>query len=106
MRAITREELKEMIDRGDGVRLMDARAHDAFEAEHLPGAVSMPSDHIGPHALSGLSRSEKVVTYCSSFKCEASEIAARKLEKYGFEQVLRFEGGLKDWKEAGYPTER
>jgi rhodanese-related sulfurtransferase len=46
------------------------------------------------------------VTYCSSFECEASTIAAQKLDKYGFKNVLEFKGGLEDWKKAGYPTEK
>jgi rhodanese-related sulfurtransferase len=51
-------------------------------------------------------RESTIVTYCSSFDCEASTIAAKKLESYGFKNVLEFKGGLKDWKEAGYATEK
>jgi rhodanese-related sulfurtransferase len=46
------------------------------------------------------------VTYCSNFECEASTIAAQKLDKYGFKNVLEFKGGLEDWKKARYPTEK
>jgi rhodanese-related sulfurtransferase len=56
--------------------------------------------------LTGHKKTETFVTYCSSFECEASTVAAKKLEKYGFKKVLEFKGGLKDWKAAKYPTEK
>lgn len=106
MRKVTREELKAMMDRGDVFILIDTRGHEAFRTEHLPGAVSVPSDNVGRHTLPGLSKGDTVVTYCSNFECEASTVAAGKLERYGFTKVLEFKGGLKDWKGAGYPTEK
>lgn len=106
MHRLTREELKGMMDRGDAFVLIDARGHGAYKAEHLPGAVSVPSDHVGKHLLEGLEKTDTIITYCSSFACEASGIAAEKLRRYGFTDVREFSGGLKDWKEAGYPTEK
>ena len=106
MKKVTREELKAMMDRSDPFILLDARGGDAFRTEHLPGAVSVPSDRVGRHILPGLKEDDTIVTYCSSFDCEASTVAAEKLEKYGFKKVLEFKGGLKDWKGAGYATER
>lgn len=103
---ISREDLKAMMDRGDPFMLIDARKHEAYGAEHLPGAVSIPSDRVGGQALEGLAKTDVIVTYCSSFACEASGVAAEKLRRYGFTDVREFSGGLKDWKEAGYPTER
>ncbi len=106
MRRIAREELKRMMDRGEDFVLIDARGHEAYAKEHLPGAVSIPSDHIGEHVMSSYRKNTQFVTYCSSFDCEASTVAAKKLVKYGFNDVLEFKGGLEDWKTAKYPTEK
>lgn len=106
MRKITREELKGMMDSGDKFVLIDARDHEDYDKEHLPGAISVPSDHLGHHVSKDIGKDETVVTYCSSFACEASTVAATKLEKYGYKNVLEFKGGLQNWKEAGYKTER
>ncbi len=106
MRQITREELKGMIDRKERFVLIDARKHEAFDKEHIPGANSIPADHLGTHILEDVKKDETIVTYCSSFTCESSTIAAKKLEKYGYKKVLEFKGGLADWKEAGNPTEK
>jgi rhodanese-related sulfurtransferase len=106
MKKITREVLKNMMDTNVDFVLIDARGHEAYDKEHLPGAVSIPSDHLGEHLLKNYKKDRTIVTYCSSFECTASTIAAEKLEKYGFKKILEFKGGLADWKVAGYPTEK
>lgn len=106
MKKITREVLKNMMDTNADFVLIDARGHEAYDKEHLPGAVSIPSDHLGEHLLKNYKKDRTIVTYCSSFECTASTIAAEKLEKYGFKKILEFKGGLADWKVAGYPTEK
>lgn len=106
MKQITRETLKKMMDSETDFVLIDARGHESYAKEHIRGAVSMPSDHIGDHLLRGFRKERTYVTYCSGWKCEACTIAATKLDKFGFEKVLVFNGGLEDWKAAGLPTEK
>ncbi len=105
MRKITRQALKQMMDSDTDFVLIDARTHAGYDEEHLPGAVSIPADHLGEHLLKEYKKDRTIVTYCSSFTCESSTIAAQKLEKFGFNKVIEYKGGLKDWKDAGYPTE-
>jgi rhodanese-related sulfurtransferase len=52
------------------------------------------------------SRNRTVVTYCTDTACKSSTIAAEKLEKFGFKNVLEYKAGIEDWKRAGYPTEK
>jgi len=106
MKQITRETLKNMMDKDVDFILIDARTHSGFDDEHLPRAISIPADHMGEHLVREIRKERTIVTYCSSFECESSTLAAQKLEKYGFKKVLEYKGGLKDWKDAGYPTER
>jgi len=106
MRQITRDTLKQMMDSGADFVLIDARGHEAYAREHILGAVSIPSDHIGEHMLREFKKDRTYVTYCSGWKCEASTIAAEKLDKFGFEKVLEFKGGLEDWKTGGFRTEK
>jgi rhodanese-related sulfurtransferase len=48
---------------------------------------------------------QQMVVYCASSACEASEHAARTLVEMGYENVLRYVEGKKDWSEAGLPLE-
>lgn len=51
-----------------------------------------------------LDKARDVVTYCASDQCNASKQAAEKLVAQGF-KVRAYEGGIKEWKEAGLPLE-
>lgn len=104
MRKIDTQELKRMMDEGEDFALIDARSHDAFDRGHLPGAVSIPSDHIGEHVLKEFDSDRKMVTYCTDLECTASTVAAKKLERFGFKKVLEYKEGLEAWKRAGFPV--
>jgi len=106
MKQISRDTLKHMIDTETDFVLIDARGHEAYAEEHIPGAVSIPSDHIGEHLIRDYRKERTYVTYCSGWDCEASTIAAEKLNRFGFKKTLVFRGGLEDWKDIGLPTEK
>jgi len=106
MRHISRDTLRQMIDTETDFVLIDARGHEAYAEEHIPGAVSMPSDHIGEHLIRDYGRERTYVTYCSGRDCEACTIAAEKLDRFGFKKTLIFKGGLEEWKAAGLLTDK
>ena len=49
------------------------------------------------------SKAETIVTYCGGPQCPSSKQAAEKLVTLGYTNVFAYEGGLKDWSEAGLP---
>jgi rhodanese-related sulfurtransferase len=44
VKTISRNELKEKIDRGDSFVLVETLARITYEHAHLPGAINMPPD--------------------------------------------------------------
>ena len=103
---ITREALKEKIDAREDFVLIDVLSPESCQREHVPGAISIPfSDTMGD-AVVDIPSGKEIVVYCSSFECTASPTAAGKLEEMGFSNVIDYEGGIADWKEAGCPVER
>ena len=102
---ITREELKKWMDEKTDFVLIDVLAQGSYDARHLPGAV-----HAGVHEDGFLEKvsqlvpdkNKQVVVYCSSFTCQASPLAAKKLVEAGYMNVYDFTGGLADWQDAGY----
>jgi rhodanese-related sulfurtransferase len=102
---IAREALKARMEAGDGFVLVDVLSAESYRREHLPGAINLPLFEINEASVADLPRDKDVIVYCASFACQASPMAARKLEELGFTRVTDFEGGLADWKEAGYPLE-
>ncbi len=84
--------------------LIHVLSREQFGKEHIPGSINIPLGDIGKRK-NELDMDEEIIVYCESFDCEASPKAAEKLEKFGFKNVIDYEGGIKDWKENGYSIE-
>ncbi len=64
---ISRDELKQKLDRGDRFVLAEALPPDVFRNGHLPHAVNLPSDRVrelAPRLIPD--KSAEVVVYCGS----------------------------------------
>lgn len=102
MATITREELKEVLDSGEPVRLIMALNRWAFDAKHIPGSLHFDT----PEELYGaVDPDEEVVVYCSNVDCLASVALYWALIDRGYSRVRRYAGGLIDWEDAGLPLE-
>jgi rhodanese-related sulfurtransferase len=67
VKTISRNELKEKIDRGDNFVLVETLAPTVYEHAHLPGAINMPPDQIRQLAAKLLpDKSADIVVYCAS----------------------------------------
>lgn len=102
MNLITREELKDKLDRGDDFKLVCALSEWAYRAKHIPGSLHIDNPN---KATEFLEKSDEIVVYCSDPSCPASKYAYHLLTTGGYEKVWRYAGGVLDWEEAGYPLE-
>ena len=99
---ITREELKQKLDRGEPFKLIMALNRWAFDAKHIPGSLRFDT----PERLFAAVRpDDEVVVYCSNVACLASVALYRDLVRRGYRNVRRYAGGLLDWEDAGLPVE-
>ena len=67
MKTISREELKEKIDRGEAFTLVETLQPVAYQHEHLPGALNLPPDRVrglAPQLLPD--KTAEIIVYCSS----------------------------------------
>lgn len=104
-RDITRQELKQKMDRGDDFVLVDALSPPHYESSHLPGAINLPYEFVDRAGTVLPDRKAVVVVYCMSLDCATSREEARELEEMGYEKVFHYAGGKQDWIQAGLPTE-
>jgi len=104
-REITKEQLWEMMQKGEDFKLVDALSRDQYEEKHIRGALSMPSAEVLQKAKSMLEKDDRIVVYCANPECEASKVAAGKLEDMGYENVSHYPGGIEEWSSAGMPVE-
>jgi len=102
MRIISREELKQKLDRREDFRLVMALGKWEYQAKHIPGSLHFATI---PEALASLKKEDEIVVYCSDETCIASRALGQLLERHGYTHVLHYEGGLQEWEQAGYPLE-
>jgi rhodanese-related sulfurtransferase len=102
-KTITKEELSAKIASGASVQIVNVLSPDYYKLGVIKGSKKIPLNELDQR-LGELDKDKEVVTYCASYKCSASREAAKKLAKLGF-NVRAYEGGAKEWKEAGLPIE-
>ena len=119
---ITTEELKELIDSGKDILIIDTMPYeDSYKKNHIPGAKQFlfpiptmetwDTKETGEKsqddytALLGPDKNKTIVVYCGFVKCTRSHNGAMWAKKLGYTKVLRHPGGIFSWKGAGYPTE-
>jgi rhodanese-related sulfurtransferase len=98
-------EVKARLDHGDKLVLVDVREDREFDADHLPGAV-----HLGKGIIERDVENKypdlntELILYCGGgFR---SALAADNLQKMGYTNVISMDGGIRDWREKGYPLEK
>jgi rhodanese-related sulfurtransferase len=97
-------DLKVALESGENVVVIDARSPEAYQREHIPGAINLPHRTMNQATTQHLDRAALVVTYCDGIGCNASTKAALNMARLGF-QVKELIGGLDWWKRDGHPTE-
>ena len=103
VRIITIDELTDLLKSNQSYVIIDTRSRDAYDKAHLPGAVSIPLNLTDSYA-GKFDRNQLIVTYCESFQSPDSTNAAEEFMKLGFTNVWVYKGGIKEWKDKGYPV--
>ncbi len=96
------DQVKAMLDRGEKINLIDVREESEYAKDHLPGAV-----HLGKGVIERdveqryPDTSTPLILYCGGgFR---SALAADNLQKMGYTNVISMDGGIRDWRQKGYP---
>jgi rhodanese-related sulfurtransferase len=98
-------DVKARSDRGERFHFIDVREDSEFAVDRAAGAR-----HIGRGVLERdietliPDRAAEIVLYCGGgFR---SALAADNLQKMGYTHVRSMDGGMRAWREAGYPIEK
>jgi len=96
-------ELQRRLDRGDdGLVVLDVRERDAYEDGHIAGAQLLPRGQLELRVNQDLPDPTKRIVVCCEFG-RISTLAAATLRAMGFQRAAALDGGLKNWRETGYP---
>jgi len=108
MQSISRAEVQAKIDGPESMTVIEALPRKSFDDFHLPGAINIPvdDDHFDEKLEKAVpEKSDPIIVYCMDNSCDASPKAGKRMEALGYSNVFDYEGGKKDWKEAGLPVE-
>jgi rhodanese-related sulfurtransferase len=102
IRELTVEDVKAKLDRGDRFHLVDVREESEWAKGHLPGAKHLGKGIIERDVEQQLpDTAAEIVLYCGGgFR---SALAADNLQKMGYTRVSSMDGGVRDWRQKGYP---
>lgn len=96
-------EVKALLESGQ-IMLLDARAKTAFDLEHIPGALSLPTDSKPEEFVAFAMKYPKdtaIVVYCGGGDCDQSRELAEKLRKeLGYTNVKEMPGGIVEYRLA------
>jgi len=98
-------DVKVKLDRGDPFHFIDVREDNEFAKDHAKGAA-----HLGRGILERdietviPDKWSEIILYCGGGY--RSALAAESLRQMGYTNVRSMDGGMRAWREAGYPIEK
>ncbi len=94
--------VKARMDRGDKFLLVDVREESEFAKDHLPGAIHLGKGVIERDIEARVPElNTEMILYCGGgFR---SALATDNLQKMGYTKVISMDGGIRGWREKGYP---
>ena len=96
------DDVKAMLDRGEKFLLVDVREESEFAKDHLAGAIHLGKGVIERDIEQRVpDTAAKLVLYCGGGY--RSALAADNLQKMGYTNVISMDGGIRGWREKGYP---
>ena len=97
-------EAKARLDRGEVAYLLDVREDHEYAKDHAQGARHMGKGIIERDIETLVPDKEaSIILYCGGGY--RSALAADALRQMGYTNVTSMDGGIKAWREAGYPME-
>jgi adenylyltransferase/sulfurtransferase len=99
---ITSIELKQRLDRGEKLRIIDVREPNEYQINRIPGSQLIPLGDV-PKRYAELNPEEEIIVHCKVGGRSAK--AADFLRSVGFKQVLNLKGGILDWVDKVDPSQ-
>ncbi len=100
--AITPRELRELLDSGEKITLIDVREPVEWDINHIDGAQLIPASQISTaEGLATLPRDRATVLYCKTGVRSAAALLA--VRNAGFADAVHLQGGIVAWAQQMQP---
>ena len=104
VREVAIADVKKKVDAGQRFHFIDVREDHEFAQDHAQGAIHLGRGILERDIESLIpDKSAEIVLYCGGgFR---SALSADSLQRMGYTNVTSMAGGMRAWREAGYPLE-
>ncbi|HEY6183686.1 MAG TPA: rhodanese-like domain-containing protein [Terriglobales bacterium] len=107
IQTISTQELHQKLQNKQSFEFWNVLTDEYFKGENISGSHRVPLDKVGNEVRqAGIAKNADIVVYCAGPHCPQSRLAAEKLVKLGYDNVRAYEGGLEEWKQAGYGIDK
>lgn len=96
-------ELKMRSESGDELLILDVREREAYVEGHIPGARLLPRGQLELRVNEDLPDPTRRIVACCEFG-RISTLATATLRSMGYLRAVALDGGMRAWREAGYPV--
>lgn len=104
MARITVNELRQKLDAGQPVLILDVRPKPVLEQDGamIPGAIHLELDQV-EHSTGNIPNDRDIVVYCACPNEVSAARVALRLQRHGFTHVRPLFGGIDAWRQHNYP---
>ncbi len=100
---ITVDELKAKVKRHEIFKLVEISNPDDFDNGHIDGAINIPLDSLAREASKRFRKFQQIVIYVQEAASSVGTVAAGRLQRLEFSNVVLLKGGKEAWRNAGLP---
>jgi len=102
IKELTLADVQPRVMKQENFLLIDVREESEFAAGHIPGAIHLGKGIIERDIEGKVpDTSAEMILYCGGGY--RSALAADNLQKMGYTNVISMDGGIRVWREKGYP---
>jgi sulfur-carrier protein adenylyltransferase/sulfurtransferase len=95
-------DVKKIIDAKENIILLDVRDKQEFDEGRIPGAINISRGMLEfKVAMVIPDKNARIIVYCGLDL--RGPLATKSMNDLGYKNAINMVGGLKAWKEAGYP---
>jgi len=103
---VSAEEMIEMILASPDLIVIDSRKKTEYMKGHIEGAINILNTKLKREDLERIApnKSRKILFYCNGTRCLRSSDSIRKAKSWGYNRLIWFRGGWKEWAEKRLPV--
>ena len=92
---ISKQQIEELLQQNNTIKLIDIRTPAEYEKMHVPGALNMPAETVA-ESITKFTADDTIVCICNKGQ-ERSQNAAETIAAIGFANVFYLKDGIAGW---------